>query len=102
MSVSWSSFLPYLIVMATVTYLIRMLPLTVFRKEIKAAEDPAAKRAELLASYEARFASPYVAAERGFVDMVIKPSDTRALIIDGLDALEGKGVRDIHHGNIPL
>ena len=35
MSVSWSSFLPYLIVMATVTYLIRMLPLTVFRKEIK-------------------------------------------------------------------
>ncbi len=74
----------------------------VFRKEIKAAEDPEAKRAELLASYEARFASPYVAAEHGFVDMVIEPADTRRLIIDGLNALAGKGERAVHHGNIPL
>ena len=62
------------------------------------------ERATLVAEYEARFANPYIAAGRGYVDDVIRPSETRPRLIAGLEALAGK--RDTNprkkHGNIPL
>src|SRR5918999_197416 len=54
------------------------------RKEIKSAEDPDARRRELIAEYEDRFANPYIAAERGYVDDVIEPADTRVRLIQAL------------------
>lgn len=75
-----------------------------FRKEIAEAEDPNARRTELIDDYVAKFASPYRAAELGFVDRVIYPRDTRAVLIRALAQLENKveekPVR--RHGNIPL
>lgn len=75
-----------------------------FRKEIAESEDPAARRTELIDDYVAKFASPYRAAELGFVDRVIYPRDTRAIMIKALAQLENKveekPVR--RHGNIPL
>ena len=50
----------------------------VYRREIQPAADPAARRAELIEEYTERFANPYVAAERGYVDDVIDPAETRA------------------------
>ncbi len=74
------------------------------RDEIAAADDPAAARASLVSEYETRFANPYIAASRGYIDDVIKPSETRARLIDGLRMLTDK--RDTNppkkHGNIPL
>lgn len=76
----------------------------IFRKEIKAAEDPAAKRAEMIKEYEEKFNSPYPAANLGYIDDVIEPSETRVRIISALDACAGK--REVlpakKHGNIPL
>jgi propionyl-CoA carboxylase beta chain len=76
----------------------------IFRRELEAAADPVARRAELVADYRDHFASPYRAAELGFVDAVIRPEDTRRKLIGAFDALEGK--RDSNparkHGNIPL
>jgi acetyl-CoA carboxylase carboxyltransferase component len=76
----------------------------IFRDGIAAADDPDAERARLVAEYEARFANPYVAAARGYVDEVILPSETRERIVDGLAMLEGKrqSVPARKHGNIPL
>ncbi len=76
----------------------------IFRKEIKEAKDPEAKRAELIASYEERFATPYVAAERGHVDMVIEPSQTRPMLINSFEMLATKreSLPAKKHGNIPL
>ena len=75
----------------------------VFRKELKAAEDPKAKRKELEAEYRENFANPYRAAELGYVDEVIRPEETRPKVIQALDMLAGK--RDTNppkkHGNIP-
>ena len=74
------------------------------RREISAAEDPDAKRQELVADYRERFANPYVAANRGYIDDVIDPRDTRTRVIDALDMLSNK-VDDLppkKHGNIPL
>ena len=48
----------------------------IFRKEIETADDPEAKRAELIEEYTERFANPYIAAERGYVDDVIDPRET--------------------------
>ncbi|HET9614875.1 MAG TPA: acyl-CoA carboxylase subunit beta [Candidatus Limnocylindrales bacterium] len=74
------------------------------RDRIEAADDPAAERARLVAEYETRFAHPYVAASRGFIDDVILPSETRPRLIAALDVLATK--RDTNppkkHGNIPL
>lgn len=74
------------------------------RRELEQAKDPAAKKAELAADYRTRFANPYVAAERGFVDDVIEPSETRARLINALTVFENK--RDENppkkHGNMPL
>ena len=74
------------------------------KKAIEAAEDPAAKRAELLAEYNDKFMNPYIAAEHGYVDEVILPSETRAKIAEAFRMLETKD-RTLplkKHGNIPL
>jgi propionyl-CoA carboxylase beta chain len=76
----------------------------VFKDRISAATDPDAERARLVAEYEERFANPYVAAGRGYVDEVIRPSETRSRVAGALAVLEGKrqaGPRR-KHGNIPL
>jgi propionyl-CoA carboxylase beta chain len=74
------------------------------RKEIEGAPDPEARRAELSADYRRRFANPYVAAERGYVDEVIEPRRTRPVLIDALEtALTKREPRpERKHGNIPL
>lgn len=76
----------------------------IFRKEIAAADDPDARRAELIADYEDRFANPYMAAERGYVDEVIVPRETRSRLINALNVLSTKREALPHrrHGNIPL
>ncbi len=76
----------------------------IFRDRIDAAEDPAAERERLVAEYEERFANPYVAAARGYVDEVILPSETRPRLATGLAMLEGKrqSLPRKKHGNIPL
>ncbi|HEX5949976.1 MAG TPA: acyl-CoA carboxylase subunit beta [Actinomycetota bacterium] len=76
----------------------------VFRKEIEKAEDPATRRRELIAEYQRKFANPYVAAERGFVDDVIEPAETRPRLVKALRMLATKreAVPARKHGNIPL
>jgi propionyl-CoA carboxylase beta chain len=76
----------------------------VYRNEIAAAEDTQARRAELVASYREKFANPYVAAGKGYIDAVILPSETRPRLIEALAALENKraGLPPKKHGNIPL
>jgi propionyl-CoA carboxylase beta chain len=75
-----------------------------YKREIEAAADPAAQRAKRVEEFREKFANPYVAASRGFVDEVIRPRQTRAKLIDALARLETK--RDKNppkkHGNIPL
>ena len=60
------------------------------RRQIKESEDPDAKRAELVKDYQDRFANPYVAASRGYIDDIIKPAETRAQIINALEMLRSK------------
>jgi propionyl-CoA carboxylase beta chain len=74
------------------------------RKDIAAAEDPEAARAAFITEYEDAFATPYIAAERGFVDAVIEPSQTRREVAKALRALRGKreSLPPKKHGNIPL
>lgn len=76
----------------------------IFRKEIKAADDPAAKLAEKEAEYAELFANPYSATERGFVDEVILPKNTRRKLIKAFAMLENKVAKlpKKKHGNIPL
>ncbi|MCX7855002.1 MAG: acyl-CoA carboxylase subunit beta, partial [Anaerolineae bacterium] len=76
----------------------------VFRKELAEAEDPEAARERLVREYRDRFANPYVAAGRGYLDGVIRPSQTRSILIRGLEMLRDKRVRRParKHGNIPL
>jgi acetyl-CoA carboxylase carboxyltransferase component len=76
----------------------------IFRKELAAADDPEARRAELVEEYREQFANPYVAAARGYIDDVIEPNETRPRVIEALEMLRNK--RDANppkkHGNIPL
>ena len=76
----------------------------IYREDISKADDPVARRQELIADYQEKFTSPYVAASRGFIDDVIDPADTRARIVSSLEMLQNK--RDTlpakKHGNIPL
>ena len=76
----------------------------IFRKELEKAKDPVKKKAELVAEYREKFASPYVAPERGYIDDVIEPKETRPRLINALEMLSNK--RDTNpakkHGNIPL
>ncbi len=76
----------------------------VYRRELQKAEDPEKLRGEKVEEFRRRFANPYIAAERGYVDAVIQPRDTRPKLIAALRMLETK--RDSNppkkHGNIPL
>ena len=76
----------------------------IHRRRISESENPEATRTELINEYRESFANPYQAAERGYIDDVIDPADTRPKLIRALDALQNK--RDTlppkKHGNIPL
>ncbi|MBW4436657.1 MAG: acyl-CoA carboxylase subunit beta [Pleurocapsa minor GSE-CHR-MK-17-07R] len=76
----------------------------IYRRDLKDAHDPAQLKAEMAAQYREKLANPYIAAERGFVDDVIEPRETRARLINGLEVFQNK--RDSNppkkHGNIPL
>jgi propionyl-CoA carboxylase beta chain len=76
----------------------------VFRKELEEADDPEARRAELIEEYKEQFANPYTAAERGYVDDVIEPRRTRPVLVDALKTSITKRERrpPRKHGNIPL
>jgi acetyl-CoA carboxylase carboxyltransferase component len=76
----------------------------VYRRELDAAPNPEARRAELVEDYAERFANPYIAAERGYVDDVIDPADTRKVLIRGLTMLKSKreDLPKRKHGNVPL
>ena len=76
----------------------------IYRREIAAADDPAAKKAELTDDYTERYANPYAAAERGYVDDVIDPADTRAVLARSLGMLRSKreDLPKRKHGNVPL
>ena len=75
-----------------------------YRKELKEADDPEAKRAELMTEYEDTLCNPYLAAERGYIDAVIEPNETRAEVIKALRLLRTKRetLPPKKHGNIPL
>lgn len=76
----------------------------IYHKELEEAEDPEALLEELIADYTEKFANPYIAAERGYIDDVIEPAETRSVLIRSLEMLDSK--RDVNppkkHGNIPL
>jgi len=76
----------------------------IFAKSIAAAEDPAAERDRLIKNYRAEFATPLIAASRGYLDDVIEPSESRIHIIRALEALREKrqATPSRKHGNIPL
>ena len=76
----------------------------IYRRELADAADPTARRDELVDDYTQRLANPYIAAERGFVDEVIEPSQTRRKIVAGLRMLESKReeMPERKHGNVPL
>jgi acetyl-CoA carboxylase carboxyltransferase component len=75
-----------------------------YRKELEAADDPVTMKKELAARYRNEIANPYVADERGFIDEVIDPAETRLKLIRAFEALETKHVDNParKHGNIPL
>jgi acetyl-CoA carboxylase carboxyltransferase component len=76
----------------------------IFRRDLADADDPDSRRKELVDDYSERFANPYAAARRGYIDDVIEPRDTRPRLINALNMLQNK--RDSNppkkHGNIPL
>jgi acetyl-CoA carboxylase carboxyltransferase component len=76
----------------------------IYRRDLKDANDALKLKADLVATYSEKLLNPYVAAERGYVDDVIEPRETRARLINGLEVLQNK--RDSNppkkHGNIPL
>ena len=75
-----------------------------FRKDVAGADDPDARRKELVDDYEEKFNNPYVAASRGLIDDVIEPRDTRRVLIRALELTLSK--REMHlpkkHGNSPM
>ncbi|MDP8268037.1 MAG: carboxyl transferase domain-containing protein [Candidatus Tenebribacter davisii] len=75
-----------------------------YRKQMKEAKDPEVKRQELIKEYETAFNTPYIAAERGYLDAVIQPSETRIRLIDALEIMVTKkeALPAKKHGNIPL
>ena len=76
----------------------------IFRKEITSAEDPVAKKAEKIQEYRDLFSNPYIAAERGYVDAIIAPRETRPTLIRAFDMLSSKKEMRPYkkHGNIPV
>ncbi len=75
-----------------------------FRRQLAATDDAEALRAEKVASFRDKFANPYIAAERGWIDAIIRPRDTRRKLIKSLLSLDTKVDRNPpkKHGNIPL
>jgi acetyl-CoA carboxylase carboxyltransferase component len=75
-----------------------------FKRDLAAADDPEAKLDDLVADYREKFANPYLAAARGFLDDVIDPRETRQRLISALQSLLAKrqSVHPRKHGNIPL
>jgi propionyl-CoA carboxylase beta chain len=75
-----------------------------YRRELAAAENPEALRAQRTQEYEDTLANPYAAAERGYVDAVIRPAETRAAVTRALISLRTKRetLPPKKHGNIPL
>jgi propionyl-CoA carboxylase beta chain len=76
----------------------------IFRKELLKSSSPEQTKATLVADYRARFASPYKAAELGYIDEVIMPEETRPKVISALEMLSNKRDKNPSrkHGNIPL
>jgi methylmalonyl-CoA decarboxylase subunit alpha len=76
----------------------------IFRKELADAPDPVQHRRKLVADYTEQLMTPYIAAERGMVDDVIDPGETRTILIRSLDMLRSKRASAPHrkHGNMPL
>ena len=76
----------------------------IFNREIKAADDPAKLAEEKIEEYTEKFANPYIAAGRGYIDDIIEPSQTRRRLIEALELLQTKVDRNPKkkHGNIPL
>jgi acetyl-CoA carboxylase carboxyltransferase component len=76
----------------------------IFRKEIAEAKDPSKKHAELVSEYRQKFASPYIAAQKGYIDEVILPSETRPKLISALESLTTKREQrpPRKHSNVPL
>ncbi len=76
----------------------------IYRRDIANSPTPEERRAKLMDDYKARFANPYSAAERGYIDDVIFPRETRPKLIKALEMLESKKVAQPKrkHGNIPL
>jgi acetyl-CoA carboxylase carboxyltransferase component len=76
----------------------------VYRRELAESSDPTRRRAELVEEYSEKFANPYLAAERGYVDDVIDPADTRRVLAASLDLLRSKReeLPKRKHGNVPL
>jgi acetyl-CoA carboxylase carboxyltransferase component len=76
----------------------------IYRKEIKNAEDSEAKRKEKIQEYEDYFSNPYRAANRGYIDGVISPQETRPKLISALEILKTKRESRApkKHGNIPM
>jgi propionyl-CoA carboxylase beta chain len=76
----------------------------IFRSELQSAKDPVAERARLVAEYREKFATPFKAAELGYIDEVIRPEQTRAKIVRALEMLKDKHQENLprKHGNIPL
>ena len=76
----------------------------IFRKEISTSANPAQKRAELVEEYRNRFSNPYIAASKGYIDIVIEPKETRRRLISAFKAIRRK--REVlprrKHGNIPV
>jgi len=76
----------------------------IFRKELSKSEDVERRRAELVSEYREKFANPYIAASRGFIDDIIEPRETRPRLVNALEMVANK--RDANpakkHGNIPL
>jgi propionyl-CoA carboxylase beta chain len=75
-----------------------------YRNELKTAENPVERRAELIDEYDTNLANPYIAAERGYIDRVIFPHETRSMVLRGLRSLRNKraSLPPKKHGNIPL
>jgi acetyl-CoA/propionyl-CoA carboxylase carboxyl transferase subunit len=75
-----------------------------YSDELEAADDPEKRREELIEEYREEFANPYIAADRGFVDDVLEPKETRPQLVDDLEMLRSKRTSqpDKKHGNIPL
>jgi acetyl-CoA carboxylase carboxyltransferase component len=76
----------------------------IFRKEIAEAKDPKQKHGELVSEYRQKFASPYITAQKGYIDEVIEPAETRPKLISALESLltkrEARPSRK--HSNLPL